>query len=37
MMQGGNPPSAKFTLKESIARTFGAGAMDGTAMTVSAE
>jgi hypothetical protein len=37
MMQGGNPPSAKFTLKESIARTFGAGAMDGSALTVSAD
>ena len=37
MMEGGDAPSAKFTLKESISRTFGAGFLDGSITAVSAE
>ena len=37
MMDGGDPPSAKFTLKESISRTFGTGFLDGSITAVSAE
>jgi hypothetical protein len=37
MVPGGDPPSAKFTKKAAISRTFGAGAMDGSALTVATE
>ena len=37
MMDGGDAPSAKFTLKESISRTFGTGFLDGSITAVSAE